>query len=97
MSNNLYLYAPLQKIENSEDEDDTVVVKGYASSEVVDSAGEIVTASAIRDALPDYFRDGTGALRERVAEMLKKDTRVKEFRNGAWNEGGTGVTLAEFA
>jgi DNA mismatch repair protein MutS2 len=39
---------------------------------------------------------GTGALRERVAEMLRKDTRVKEFRLGAWNEGGTGVTLAEF-
>jgi len=40
---------------------------------------------------------GTGALRERVAEMLQKDTRVKEFRLGAWNEGGAGVTMAEFA
>jgi DNA mismatch repair protein MutS2 len=40
---------------------------------------------------------GTGALRDRVTEMLRKDTRVKEFRLGAWNEGGTGVTLAEFA
>jgi dsDNA-specific endonuclease/ATPase MutS2 len=29
--------------------------------------------------------------------MLKKDTRVKEFRNGERNEGGTGVTMAEFA
>jgi len=40
---------------------------------------------------------GTGALRDRVAEMLRKDTRVREFRLGAWNEGGAGVTLAEFA
>jgi DNA mismatch repair protein MutS2 len=40
---------------------------------------------------------GTGALRERVTEMLRKDTRVKHFRLGAWNEGGAGVTLAEFA
>ena len=40
---------------------------------------------------------GTGALRERVTEMLQKDTRVKEFRLGAWNEGGAGVTMAEFA
>ena len=40
---------------------------------------------------------GTGALRERVDEMLRKDTRVKEFRLGAWNEGGAGVTVAEFA
>jgi DNA mismatch repair protein MutS2 len=38
---------------------------------------------------------GTGALRERVGEMLRKDTRVKAFRLGAWNEGGNGVTVAE--
>ena len=38
---------------------------------------------------------GTGALRERVAEMLRKDTRVRSFRLGAWNEGGAGVTVAE--
>src|ERR1044072_2844660 len=37
---------------------------------------------------------GTGALRARVSEMLRKDTRVKTFRTGAWNEGGTGVTVA---
>ena len=40
---------------------------------------------------------GTGALRDRVGEMLRKDTRVKTFRLGAWNEGGAGVTIAEFA
>ncbi|HET7457017.1 MAG TPA: endonuclease MutS2 [Gemmatimonadaceae bacterium] len=40
---------------------------------------------------------GTGALRERVTELLRKDTRVKTFRLGAWNEGGTGVTVAELA
>jgi DNA mismatch repair protein MutS2 len=38
---------------------------------------------------------GTGALRATVAEMLRKDTRVRSFRLGAWNEGGTGVTVAE--
>jgi DNA mismatch repair protein MutS2 len=40
---------------------------------------------------------GTGALRDRVGEMLRKDTRVREFRLGAWNEGGAGVTVAELA
>jgi DNA mismatch repair protein MutS2 len=40
---------------------------------------------------------GTGALRERVSEMLRKDTRVRTFRLGAWNEGGAGVTVAELA
>jgi DNA mismatch repair protein MutS2 len=39
---------------------------------------------------------GTGALRDRVAEMLQKDSRVQSFRLGAWNEGGAGVTVAEF-
>ncbi len=38
---------------------------------------------------------GTGALRERVAEMLRKESRVINFRLGAWNEGGAGVTVAE--
>jgi DNA mismatch repair protein MutS2 len=38
---------------------------------------------------------GTGALRERVTEMLRKDTRVKSFRLGAWNEGGIGVTVVD--
>ena len=40
---------------------------------------------------------GTGALRSRVGEMLKKDTRVVGFRLGAWNEGGDGVTVAELS
>jgi DNA mismatch repair protein MutS2 len=39
---------------------------------------------------------GTGALRARVAEMLRADTRIRQFRLGAHNEGGAGVTIAEF-
>lgn len=38
---------------------------------------------------------GTGALRERVTQLLRGDGRVKGFRLGAWNEGGAGVTVAE--
>lgn len=38
---------------------------------------------------------GTGALRERVGEMLRGDRRVASHRWGAWNEGGAGVTVAE--
>ncbi len=38
---------------------------------------------------------GTGALRKRVTEYLKHDTRVKSFRLGEWNEGGMGVTIVE--
>ena len=38
---------------------------------------------------------GTGALRKRVGEYLKKHKSVKSFRLGEWNEGGTGVTVVE--
>jgi DNA mismatch repair protein MutS2 len=38
---------------------------------------------------------GTGALKDRVTELLKRDTRISGFRMGAWNEGGGGVTIAE--
>jgi DNA mismatch repair protein MutS2 len=40
---------------------------------------------------------GTGALRERVGELLRGDPRVREYRLGAWNEGGAGVTVASLA
>ncbi|MFN3427210.1 MAG: endonuclease MutS2 [Candidatus Thermochlorobacter sp.] len=38
---------------------------------------------------------GTGALRKRIMEYLKSDKRVKSFRLGNWDEGGTGVTIVE--
>ena len=38
---------------------------------------------------------GTGALRARITEMLRRDTRVSGVRMGAWNEGGAGATVAE--
>jgi len=40
---------------------------------------------------------GTGALRDRVAQLLKRDKRVKAMRLGAWNEGGAGVTMVDLA
>jgi DNA mismatch repair protein MutS2 len=53
---------------------------------------------AIRADLPTLriiHGKGTGALRDRVTEMLRKDARVRQFRLGALNEGGTGVTMAD--
>ena len=38
---------------------------------------------------------GTGALRKRVSEYLKKNSQIKSFRLGEWNEGGGGVTVVE--
>ena len=63
---------------------------------------EAAVQQAVDDAVRADLRNlriihgkGTGALRERVAEMLRKDTRVKEFRIGSWNDGGAGVTLVQ--
>lgn len=39
---------------------------------------------------------GTGALRQRVTELLEADGRVREFRMGVPSEGGAGVTIATF-
>jgi DNA mismatch repair protein MutS2 len=36
---------------------------------------------------------GTGILRRRVAAFLQGDPRVKSFRLGEWNEGGSGATV----
>ena len=56
------LYAPLAKAETLDD--GTVRIRGVASAETVDSAGEIIKADAMRAALPDFMRLGSGALRE---------------------------------
>lgn len=81
----------------------------YASSEIdlrgirVSDVDDIVmhaVDNAVRadlKALRLIHGKGTGALRDRVGEMLKKEPRVVNFRLGAWNEGGAGVTVVEFS
>ncbi len=54
------LYAEIAKMEAQDD--GTVKVWGYASSEAVDSDGEVVAAEAMKAAIPDYMK--FGAVRE---------------------------------
>jgi len=54
------LYGTIQKADPQED--GTIIVTGIASTESVDSQGEVVTASAMKAAIPDYMR--FGAVRE---------------------------------
>ena len=54
------LYGEISKTEAQDD--GTVKVWGYASSSAVDSDGEIVTAEAMKAAIPDYMK--FGAVRE---------------------------------
>jgi hypothetical protein len=48
------LYGAIQKVETLQD--GTVRVHGIASTKSVDDQGEIVRASAMREAIPDYMR-----------------------------------------
>jgi DNA mismatch repair protein MutS2 len=72
-------------------------VRGLRVNEVDDSVMQALDAAIRADlkSLRIIHGKGTGALRERVAEMLQKDTRVRSFRLGLWNEGGAGVTIAD--
>ena len=54
------LYAEISKMEAQDD--GTVKVWGYASSEAVDSDGEVIAAEAMKAAIPDYMK--FGAVRE---------------------------------
>jgi DNA mismatch repair protein MutS2 len=76
-----------------------VDLRGNRPSEIDDQLYMAIDAAVSADlkSLRIIHGKGTGALRERVAELLKKDVRVATFRLGAWNEGGAGVTVAEFA
>ena len=40
---------------------------------------------------------GTGTLRRFVAELLRADGRARRFRLGAFEEGGSGVTVVELS
>ncbi|HWC73116.1 MAG TPA: Smr/MutS family protein, partial [Gemmatimonadales bacterium] len=40
---------------------------------------------------------GTGVLRDFVQSVLKRDPRIKRFALAPANQGGHGVTVAEFA
>lgn len=74
-------------------------LRGLRAGEIEDLLMQAVDSAVSADlkSLRIIHGKGTGALRERVAEMLRKETRVSSFRLGAWNEGGAGVTVAELA
>lgn len=60
MKRKVKIFGSIEKFE--EQDDGTLVVSGIASSEAQDSDGEIILASAMKAAIPDYMK--FGALRE---------------------------------
>jgi DNA mismatch repair protein MutS2 len=91
----LSLYGELPDVDPMREVD----VRGMRVDEVDDRVLQALDAAVRADMreVRIIHGKGTGALRSRVSEMLKKDTRVVGFRLGAWNEGGDGVTVAELA
>jgi DNA mismatch repair protein MutS2 len=76
-----------------------VDLRGMRVDEVELVLGRAVD-SAIMAGLPSFriiHGKGTGALRERVQELLYGDRRIRMARPGDRFEGGTGVTVVEFA
>ena len=53
----LHFYGEIQKFEAADD--GSLMVSGIASTEAVDADGEVVTAEAMRKALPSYLQCGT--------------------------------------
>lgn len=72
-------------------------LRGMRAGEVEDIVMHAVDNAVRADmkAIRIIHGKGTGALRERISEMLQKEPRVTNFRLGAWNEGGAGVTVVE--
>lgn len=74
-----------------------VDLRGKRTDEV---EGPLLTAldAAIVSDLPRLrviHGKGTGALRQRVRELLSEDDRIRGFREGGPGEGGSGVTIVE--
>ena len=73
------IFAAFTKFEKRDD--GTLMVQGVASSEAVDSDGEIVKADAMRDALPGFMSLGTGALRSMHQAIAAGTVQKAEVRD----------------
>ncbi len=75
-----------------------VDLRGLRVDEVEGTLNPAVDAAVVGDLpwLRVIHGKGTGALRARVGQLLAGDPRIRLFRTGESNEGGTGVTVVEF-
>ena len=73
-----------------------VDLRGLRVDEVEIELGPALDSAIVGD-LPELriiHGMGTGAVRAKVTELLRRDGRVLEFRLGGRGEGGAGVTVA---
>ena len=76
-----------------------VDLRGFRVDEIDGELGRALDA-ALMSGLPRFriiHGKGTGALREQVQSLLRRDPRIATARPGERDDGGTGVTVVEFA
>jgi hypothetical protein len=83
------LFAAFSKVEDNAD--GTLSIEGIASTESVDSDGEVVKAAAIEAAIPDFMRYGSGAMREMHQPMAAGTVDKAEVIEGKTLITGTVV------
>lgn len=74
-----------------------VDLRGMTYEEAVDVVEKHIDSAILADLdrLVLVHGRGTGALRRKLRNYLKKHPRVRSFRPGDWDEGGDGVTVVE--
>jgi DNA mismatch repair protein MutS2 len=75
-----------------------VDLRGMTADEAEDALLRALDDAVVADlgAVRIIHGKGTGALRERVSQVLSHDTRVVSFHNAPPHQGGWGVTIVEF-
>lgn len=75
----------------------TLDVRGLTGDEAVSEVDAFLDRAVLKgyNEVEIIHGKGTGALRKRINEYLKKHPNVNVARLGNWNEGGTGVTVVE--
>jgi DNA mismatch repair protein MutS2 len=73
-------------------------LRGMTSDEAEDVLLKAIDAAIVEElpSLRIIHGKGTGALRERVSVVLRGDRRVQAYQTATPQEGGWGVTIAEF-
>ncbi len=73
-------------------------MRGLRVEEVEGALSQGLDAAFVNDvpSLRIIHGKGTGALRQEVARVLDGDGRVRTYRLGGFQEGGSGVTVVEF-
>ncbi|MBM2841523.1 MAG: mutS2 [Bacteroidetes bacterium] len=88
------LYLQPEKLERTPTDIDLRGMNGEEALPLVDKFIDTATLAGLHR-IDIIHGKGTGALRKKVTEFLSNHPRVKSFRLGEWNEGGTGATVVE--